>query len=99
MLQALALLTESVNKEDPAIRIGSIMGLGLAYAGSQNETVLTFWFLMFVGVLRMMIFVPICCSISGQKPAISCPLRSKSPPRCHCIYCTLTRSSVCWFLQ
>lgn len=43
MLQALALLTESVNKEDPAIRIGAIMGLGLAYAGSQNETVLTFF--------------------------------------------------------
>lgn len=38
-MQAYALLFESVNKEDPTIRIGAIMGLGLAYAGSQKEEV------------------------------------------------------------
>jgi 26S proteasome regulatory subunit N1 len=38
--QAYALLSESVNKEDPTTRIGAIMGLGLAYAGSQREEVL-----------------------------------------------------------
>ncbi|KAG6545593.1 hypothetical protein Mapa_012947 [Marchantia paleacea] len=37
---AYALLYESVNKEDSTIRIGAIMGLGLAYAGSQKEEVL-----------------------------------------------------------
>ncbi|KAH8965711.1 hypothetical protein BDL97_04G130400 [Sphagnum fallax] len=37
---AYALLSESVNKEDPTTRIGAIMGLGLAYAGSQREEVL-----------------------------------------------------------
>lgn len=37
--QALALLSDYVNKEDPAIRIGAIMGLGIAYAGAQNEQV------------------------------------------------------------
>lgn len=36
---AFALLSESVNKEDPAVRIGAIMGLGLAYAGVQKEEV------------------------------------------------------------
>ena len=38
-LQAYALLYDSVNKDDPTIRIGAIMGLGLAYAGSQKEEV------------------------------------------------------------
>ena len=37
--QALALLAEYVEKEDASIKIGAIMGLGLAYAGSQNEQV------------------------------------------------------------
>ncbi|KAJ7533199.1 hypothetical protein O6H91_13G037300 [Diphasiastrum complanatum] len=37
---AYALLYDFVNKEDPSIRIGAIMGLGLAYAGSQKEEVL-----------------------------------------------------------
>ncbi|BBN10868.1 26S proteasome regulatory subunit N1 [Marchantia polymorpha subsp. ruderalis] len=37
---AYALLYESVNKEDSTTRIGAIMGLGLAYAGSQKEEVL-----------------------------------------------------------
>lgn len=37
--QAYALLYDSVNKEDLTIRIGAIMGLGLAYAGSQKEEV------------------------------------------------------------
>lgn len=37
--QAYALLSDSVNKEDPTTRIGAIMGLGLAYAGSQREEV------------------------------------------------------------
>lgn len=39
-LQAYALLYDSVTKEDPTIRIGAIMGLGLAYAGSQKEEVI-----------------------------------------------------------
>lgn len=37
--QAYALLYDSVNKEDLTVRIGAIMGLGLAYAGSQKEEV------------------------------------------------------------
>lgn len=37
---AYALLYESVEKEDPTIRIGAIMGLGLAYAGSNKEELL-----------------------------------------------------------
>ncbi len=37
--QAYALLYDSVNKEDLTIRIGAIVGLGLAYAGSQKEEV------------------------------------------------------------
>ncbi|CAM6095742.1 unnamed protein product [Calypogeia fissa] len=37
---AYALLYESATKEDSTIRIGAIMGLGLAYAGSQKEEVL-----------------------------------------------------------
>lgn len=39
--QALALLGDYIDKEDASIRIGGIMGLGLAYAGSQNEQVCT----------------------------------------------------------
>ncbi|XP_024533370.1 26S proteasome non-ATPase regulatory subunit 2 homolog A [Selaginella moellendorffii] len=37
---AYALLYDSVTKDDPAVRIGAIMGLGLAYAGTQKEEVL-----------------------------------------------------------
>lgn len=37
--QALALLADYIDKEEASIRIGAIMGLGLAYAGSQNEQV------------------------------------------------------------
>lgn len=37
--QALALLAEYIDKEDSSVRIGAIMGLGLAYAGAQNEQV------------------------------------------------------------
>ena len=36
---AYGLLYESVTKENPAVRIGAIMGLGLAYAGTQKEEV------------------------------------------------------------
>lgn len=36
---AYGLLYESVNKENASIRIGAIMGLGLAYAGCQKEEV------------------------------------------------------------
>ncbi|CAK9194993.1 unnamed protein product [Sphagnum troendelagicum] len=39
-MQACAVLFDSVNKEDPAIRIGVIMGLGLAYPNTQKEEVL-----------------------------------------------------------
>lgn len=35
----MALLADYVDKEDSSIRIGAIMGLGLAYAGVQNEQV------------------------------------------------------------
>lgn len=36
---AYGLLYESVNKENPSVRIGAIMGLGLAYAGTQKDEV------------------------------------------------------------
>ena len=36
---AYGLLYESVTKENPSVRIGAIMGLGLAYAGTQKEEV------------------------------------------------------------
>ena len=57
--QALALLGEYIDKEDPFIRIGAIMGLGIAYAGAQNEQVkylfsLCWW--MFCDVF----FYPLC---------------------------------------
>ncbi|KAJ8552975.1 hypothetical protein K7X08_020368 [Anisodus acutangulus] len=35
----LALLSEYVDKGDPSVRIGVIMGLGLTYAGAQNEQI------------------------------------------------------------
>jgi len=35
----LALLIDYVHKEDTAIRIGAILGLGIAYAGSHKEEV------------------------------------------------------------
>jgi 26S proteasome regulatory subunit N1 len=41
----LALLDDFVDKEEPSIRIGAIMGLGIAYAGTQNEQV-SFLFLL-----------------------------------------------------
>lgn len=34
---ALAILNDFISKDDPMTRIGSIMGLGIAYAGSQKE--------------------------------------------------------------
>jgi len=40
--QAMALLGDYTDKEDTSIRIGAIMGLGIAYAGSQNEQVICF---------------------------------------------------------
>lgn len=36
---AYALLYDFVEKEDPVVRTGAIMGLGLAYAGTQKEEV------------------------------------------------------------
>ncbi|CAH9126858.1 unnamed protein product [Cuscuta epithymum] len=36
---ALALLADYVDRDDPSIRIGAIIGLGLAYAGSQHEQI------------------------------------------------------------
>jgi len=36
----MALLGDYTDKEDTSIRIGAIMGLGIAYAGSQNEQVI-----------------------------------------------------------
>ena len=47
LYQAYALLYDSVNKEDLTIRIGAIMGLGLAYAGSQKEEVRNLIFLLY----------------------------------------------------
>lgn len=37
--QALALLADYLDKEDSSVKIGAINGLGLAYAGTQNEQV------------------------------------------------------------
>lgn len=37
--QALALLIDYVHKEDTSIRIGAILGLGIAYAGSHKDEV------------------------------------------------------------
>lgn len=42
LFQALALPRDYINKENNEIRMGAIMGLGLAYAGSQNEQVI-YW--------------------------------------------------------
>ncbi|CAK0782745.1 hypothetical protein CVIRNUC_005940 [Coccomyxa viridis] len=36
---AYALLHDFVDKQDPVVRIGAIMGLGLAYAGTQKEEI------------------------------------------------------------
>jgi hypothetical protein len=38
-MQACALLFDAVNKEDPTIRIGVIMGFGLAYRDTQKKEV------------------------------------------------------------
>lgn len=38
--QALALLADYIGKEDSSVRIGAILGLGLAYAGCQNDQVM-----------------------------------------------------------
>ena len=35
----MAILMEYVNKDDANIRIGAILGLGIAYAGSQKDEV------------------------------------------------------------
>ena len=37
--QAQALLADYINRHDISIQIGAIMGLGIAYAGTQNEQV------------------------------------------------------------
>ena len=36
---AYALLYDFVEKEDPVVRVGAIMGLGLAYSGTRKEEV------------------------------------------------------------
>jgi len=46
----MALLGDYTDKEDTSIRIGAIMGLGIAYAGSQNELVICFY-LIFLKIL------------------------------------------------
>lgn len=46
--QALALLGDYVDKEDSSVRIGAIMGLGIAYAGSQNDQVKTCYFYSYI---------------------------------------------------
>lgn len=38
-VQAFALLIDYIDREDPTLRIGAIMGLGIAYAGSHKEEV------------------------------------------------------------
>lgn len=48
----MALLAEYVDREDPSIRIGAIMGLGLAYAGAQSEQVRFLAFSAVLGDLR-----------------------------------------------
>lgn len=70
-MQALALLAEYVDKDDPSIRIGAIMGLGLAYAGAQNEQVkflcLSFWIWLEKNRLSALSFGP---SISLQSSTL-----------------------------
>ena len=39
LAQALALIGEYTDNEDSSVRIGAIMGIGIAYAGSQNDQV------------------------------------------------------------
>lgn len=57
-MQALALLSDYVRKDDPSIRIGAIMGLGLSYAGARNEEVM-FLFFFWVWLYRNKTFCPV----------------------------------------
>ena len=43
----MALLIDYIDKEDPSLRISAIMGLGITYAGSQNERVNCFSLFIF----------------------------------------------------
>jgi hypothetical protein len=51
----MALLGDYTDNEDASIRIGAIMGLGIAYAGSQNEQVSCFslYFLILVPIILL----------------------------------------------
>lgn len=40
-VQALALLIDFLDREDTTIRIGAILGLGIAYAGTHKDEVST----------------------------------------------------------
>lgn len=53
--QALALLGEYIDKEDSSVRIGAIMGLGIAYAGSQNDQVNTFYLRTYSAKLNVLL--------------------------------------------
>jgi hypothetical protein len=39
LFQAFALISEYISRDESIIRIGAILGLGIAYAGSQKEEV------------------------------------------------------------
>jgi Proteasome/cyclosome repeat len=39
VIQALALLIDFLDREDTTIRIGAILGLGIAYAGTHKDEV------------------------------------------------------------
>ena len=39
LFQAFALISEYISRDESIIRIGAILGLGIAYAGSQKDEV------------------------------------------------------------
>lgn len=45
--QAFALLADYIDNEDSSVQIGAIMGLGIAYAGSQKDQVNTCYLLTY----------------------------------------------------
>jgi 26S proteasome regulatory subunit N1 len=48
LFQAFALISEYISRDESIIRIGAILGLGIAYAGSQKEEVQFFVYPQFV---------------------------------------------------
>lgn len=72
--QALALLGDYVDKEDSSVRIGAIMGLAIAYAGSQNDQVTDIFFSFLYYLLNVLrVHETLTCSLFRQ-------IRSKLSP-------------------